>query len=235
MHFLLSTMNVVYVLTTPIFDDGDDATLEQIRKRKLWDSFEAKYMAEDASSEKLLDSDYLKGNNVAGPSVVHMMEHNNSIRYNDNKGKRKHQDTKADHNKKSKVTCWKCEKPVHLKKDCKGGKFGVTVYVCKDRCWLKTYESLNDGSILHMGNESTTLVHRRGCVDLRFSSRKIVSLAVVKLSDPKLKTLGERGIECIFVRYVEHFKALVLRPSQRSLINKSKDIGGSVVPEEVVV
>ncbi|GKB96096.1 hypothetical protein Tco_0982233 [Tanacetum coccineum] len=34
MHFLLSSMSVVYVLTTPIPDDGvDDATVEQIRKR----------------------------------------------------------------------------------------------------------------------------------------------------------------------------------------------------------
>nr|GEY26650.1 zinc finger, CCHC-type [Tanacetum cinerariifolium] len=45
---------------------------------------------------------------------------------------------------------------------------GETVHVCKDRCWFKTYESLNDGSILHMRNESTALVHGRGCVDLRF-------------------------------------------------------------------
>nr|GFA34067.1 zinc finger, CCHC-type [Tanacetum cinerariifolium] len=30
---------------------------------------------------------------------------------------------------------------------------------------------------------------------------------VVRLPDPKLKTLGERGIECIFVGYVEHSKA----------------------------
>ncbi|GKD16184.1 hypothetical protein Tco_1205342 [Tanacetum coccineum] len=53
---------------------------------------------------------------------------------------------------------------------------GATVYVCKDRCLFKTYESLNDGSILHMGNESTVLVHGRGCVDLKFSSGKIVLL-----------------------------------------------------------
>nr|GEW79635.1 zinc finger, CCHC-type [Tanacetum cinerariifolium] len=52
----------------------------------------------------------------------------------------------------------------------------ATIYVCKDRCWFKTYESLNDGSILHIENESTALVHGRGCVDLRFSSGKIVSL-----------------------------------------------------------
>ncbi|GJU86451.1 zinc finger, CCHC-type containing protein [Tanacetum coccineum] len=62
-----------------------------------------------------------KGNNVAGPLVVNMVEHNNSSRYNDNKGKRKHHDTRANPNKKLKVTCWKCGKPGHLKKDCKAG------------------------------------------------------------------------------------------------------------------
>ncbi|GKD09037.1 zinc finger, CCHC-type containing protein, partial [Tanacetum coccineum] len=114
--------------------------------KELWDSLEAKYMAGDASSKKFLeeltlvelgshlrieeslrmqDSDKLKGNNVVGPSVVNMLEHNNSSRYNDNKGKCKHHDnTKVDPNKKSKVTCWKCEKPGHLKKDCKGRKVG---------------------------------------------------------------------------------------------------------------
>ncbi|GKG11671.1 zinc finger, CCHC-type containing protein, partial [Tanacetum coccineum] len=71
------------------------------------------------------DSDKPKGNNVVGPLVVNMVEHNNSSRYNDNKGKRKHHDnTKADLNKKFKVTCWKCGKPGHLKKDCKSGKVG---------------------------------------------------------------------------------------------------------------
>ncbi|GJU82785.1 zinc finger, CCHC-type containing protein [Tanacetum coccineum] len=130
-------------------------------------------------SFRVQDSDKPNGNNVAGPSVINMVEHNNSSRYNDNKDKR------------SEV--WETG---HLKKDCKGGKVdnkangsgtngsvdgstnslkGATVHVCKDRCWFKTYESLNDGSILHMGNESTALLHGCGCVDLKFSSGKIVS------------------------------------------------------------
>ncbi|GKF56578.1 hypothetical protein Tco_0166918, partial [Tanacetum coccineum] len=55
---------VTYVLTTPIpEDDGDDATVEQIRKRDKWDnddydSLEAKYMADDASSKKSLVSNF---------------------------------------------------------------------------------------------------------------------------------------------------------------------------------
>ncbi|GJW32318.1 cullin, conserved site-containing protein [Tanacetum coccineum] len=196
---------------------------------------------------------------------------------------------------------------------------GATIHVCKDKCWFKTYESLSDGSILHMRNESTTLVHGRGCVDLIFISRKIVSLfnvlhamlclfitkdealdkfkvfktevelqqvslikrfrtdkggeymdtlyfqsvgiiyetttpytsqqnsiferknkvlkemvnsmlsysglsqgTVVRLPDPKLKTLGERGIECIFVVYDEHSKAFrfyVIEPNESVSIN----------------
>ncbi|GJW82907.1 zinc finger, CCHC-type containing protein [Tanacetum coccineum] len=284
MHFFLSKMNVVYVLTTHDLEDGENATMEQIRKRnklenddyvcrglilndmfdplfdiyqffksskELWDSLKAKYMVEDASSKKFLvacimdklppswkdfkhtlkhkkdeltlvelgshlhieesfevqDSDKRKSNNVASPLVVNMVEHNNSIRYNDNKGKRKHQDIKADPNKKFKLTYWKCGKPRYLKKDCKGGKVsnkvngsgtigsvngssnslkGATFHVCKDRCWFKTYASLNDGSILHMKNESTTLVYGRGCLDLRFSSGKIVSLFNV-LHVPNIK------------------------------------------------
>ncbi|GKA92339.1 zinc finger, CCHC-type containing protein [Tanacetum coccineum] len=254
-------------------------------------------------------------------------------------------------------TFWKCGKPGHLKKDCKGGKVGnkangsgingsvdgstnslkgqnmfnksfqfyyvtyvseayfmqdddvawwvdsgAIVHVCKDRCWFKTYESLNDGSILHMENESTALVHGRGCVDLsdlydlhatpslgnkkyfvifiddasRFfyvyllhtkdealdkfkvfknkvelqqeSQMKRLrtdrggeymdtsyfqsvglsqgfwgeAMAVVRLPDPKLKNLGERGIECIFVGYAKPSKAFrfyVIEPNESVSIN----------------
>nr|GEW34792.1 zinc finger, CCHC-type [Tanacetum cinerariifolium] len=63
MHFLLSSMRVVYVLTTPILEDGgDDATVEQIKKRAKWDNddyvWKAKYMVEDASSKKFLVSNF---------------------------------------------------------------------------------------------------------------------------------------------------------------------------------
>ncbi|GKC75178.1 hypothetical protein Tco_1125952 [Tanacetum coccineum] len=39
MHFLLSSMSVVYVLTTPMPDDGgENPTVEQVKKRAKWDN-----------------------------------------------------------------------------------------------------------------------------------------------------------------------------------------------------
>ncbi|GJZ30954.1 zinc finger, CCHC-type containing protein [Tanacetum coccineum] len=195
-----------------------------------------------------------------------MVEHNNSTRYNDNKGKHKYQDTKTYPYKKSKVTCWKCGKSEHLKKDCKGGNVGnkangsgingsvdgstnslnsqnmfnksfqvyyvtyvseayfvqdddvawwvnsgATVHVCKDRCWFKTYESLKDGSIIYMGNESTALVHGRSCVDLRFSSEKIVYLFNV-LHVPNIrKNLDSSSVlnNCGYKQVIESNKFLL--------------------------
>ncbi|GKB02970.1 retrotransposon protein, putative, ty1-copia subclass [Tanacetum coccineum] len=60
--------------------------------------------------------------------------------------------------------------------------------------------------------------------------------AVVRLPDLKLKILGERGIECIFVGYAKHSKAFrfssVPRPNLR-IPNGTEDIGGSMFPKEV--
>ncbi|GJW60293.1 zinc finger, CCHC-type containing protein [Tanacetum coccineum] len=56
-----AAMSVVYVLTTPILEDsGDDPTVEQNveSSKELWDSYEAKYMAEDASSKKFLVTNF---------------------------------------------------------------------------------------------------------------------------------------------------------------------------------
>nr|GEV99304.1 hypothetical protein [Tanacetum cinerariifolium] len=205
-HFLLFSISVVYVLTTPILEDGEDATLEQLRRRNKWDNDDCvrrglilkgmsvpyliftkmlnlqknygilwrpniwlrmhqvrsslftqhkmnmdkaiqvsciidklpsswkdfkhtlKHLKEELTlveldnhlrfeeSPRVQDSDKPKGNNVVGPSVVNIVEHNNPSRYNDNKGKRKHHDnTRADPNKKAKPTCWKCGKTGHIK------------------------------------------------------------------------------------------------------------------------
>nr|GEV85233.1 zinc finger, CCHC-type [Tanacetum cinerariifolium] len=61
MHFLLFSMSVVYVLTTPMPEDGgDNRTMDQNveTSKELWDTLEAKYMAKDASSKKFLISNF---------------------------------------------------------------------------------------------------------------------------------------------------------------------------------
>nr|GEX72152.1 zinc finger, CCHC-type [Tanacetum cinerariifolium] len=175
---------------------------------------------------------------------------------------------------------------------------GATTHVCKDRCWFKTYEPVEDGYVLYMGDDHFTPVHGKGSVVLEFSSGKSITLfnvlyvsklrknlisglvlnkcgykqvyesdkyilsksvvfvgfgyynnemfmlnlnkvpddsgsvymssstvgcrAVVRLSDPKRKTLGEKGIDCIFVGYAEHSKAYrfyVIEPNDFVSIN----------------
>ncbi|GJW45219.1 hypothetical protein Tco_0074018 [Tanacetum coccineum] len=93
---------VIYVViwkgTEELFSASKNALLWTLASgthrsaKELWDSLKAKYMADDASSKKFFEIDKLKSNNIVGSSVVNMMEQNNSIRYNDNKSKRKHHD-----------------------------------------------------------------------------------------------------------------------------------------------
>nr|GEX58288.1 hypothetical protein [Tanacetum cinerariifolium] len=107
MHFMLSSMSVVYVLTTPLPKDGsENPTVEQVKRRAKWDNdnyvcrrlilndfkHTLKHLKEELTlielgsnlhieeSLKVQKSHKLKGNNVAGPLVVNMVEHNNNSR-----------------------------------------------------------------------------------------------------------------------------------------------------------
>nr|GEX78789.1 zinc finger, CCHC-type [Tanacetum cinerariifolium] len=63
---------------------------------------------------------------------------------------------------------------------------GATTHVCKDRCWFKTYEPVEDGSVLYMGDDHFAYVHGKGSVSLEFSSGKTITLFNV-LYVPKLR------------------------------------------------
>ncbi|GJY09022.1 hypothetical protein Tco_0377207 [Tanacetum coccineum] len=237
MHFFLSSISLVYVLTTPILEDGENATMEQIRRRnkwenddyvcrglilngmsdplfdihynvdsskELWDSLEAKYMVDDASSKKFLDSDKPKGNNVAGPLLVNMVEHNDSIR--DCKGRKVGNKANGSGTNDSVNGSSNSLKGLSQRS---WGEAMLTAYFLLNRVpnkrnmitlyeiWTKRKPNLN-------------YLRGWGC------------RAVVTLSDPKLKTLGEKGIECIFVGYARHFKAFwfhVIEHNESVLIN----------------
>ncbi|GJW15969.1 zinc finger, CCHC-type containing protein [Tanacetum coccineum] len=303
MHFLLTTLKVVYVLTTPMPELLEDATVEAIRIRakwenddyicrghilngmsdslfdvytnvesakELWDSLESKYMAEDSSSKKFLVSNFnnykmvdsrpvmeqynellrilgqytqhgLKmDESISVSSIIdklppswkdfkHTLKHGKddlslvqlgshlrieeSLRAQDSdKGKGKKRDFKehgsgSGSNKKPKLECWKCGKTGHFKRDCRSGNkknanagvfyvlvdaiawwidSGATTHVCKDRCWFKTYEPVEDGFVLYMGDDHFDHVHGKGSVVLEFSLGKSITLFNV-LYVPKLR------------------------------------------------
>ncbi|GKB29982.1 zinc finger, CCHC-type containing protein [Tanacetum coccineum] len=367
MHFLLTTLKVVYVLTTPMPELMKDDTVKAIRRRakwenddyicrghilngmfdslfdvyqnvesanELWDSLESKYMVEDSSSKKFLESDKGKGKEVVGP-YVNMTEEG---------GKNKHHKQKKVKNGPMRTTVvlvptrnqsWNVGSTARLvtlkgiavvvkrttqmlvvrerglrtnpktKVDAIAWWIdsGATTHVCKDRCWFKTYEQVEDVSVLYMGDDHFAPVHGKGSVALEFSSGKTITLFnvlyVPKLrknlvfgpmlnkcgykqvyesdkyilsksgvfvgfgyynngmfmlnlnkvpddadsvymssstivnsllwharlghdSDPKRKTLGEKGIACIFAGYAEHSKAYrfyVIEPNDSVSIN----------------
>ncbi|KAJ9552573.1 hypothetical protein OSB04_016618 [Centaurea solstitialis] len=71
---------------------------------------------------------------------------------------------------------------------------GATSHVCKDRRWFKSLVLIEDGSVLHMGNESTAPILGRGLVRLEFSSSKIIELLNVLYLSKILKNLVSGGI-----------------------------------------
>nr|GEV18612.1 zinc finger, CCHC-type [Tanacetum cinerariifolium] len=246
MHFLLTTLKVVYVLTTPMPELLEDATVEAIRIRaknvesakELWDSLESNYMAEDSSSKKFLYNELLR---ILGQYTQHGLKKHESISvssiidkltpsWKDFKHTLKHgkdglslvqlgshlrieeslrvQDSNKGKGKE------KCGKTGHFKRDCRSGKknnanagglerglrtnpktkvdaiawwidSSATTHVCIDRCWFKTYEPVEDGSVLYMGNDHFAHVHGKGSVALEFSSGKTITLFNV-LYVPKL-------------------------------------------------
>nr|GFA08342.1 zinc finger, CCHC-type [Tanacetum cinerariifolium] len=93
-------------------------------------------------------------------------------------------------------------------------------YVCKDRCWFKTYEPVEDESVLYMGDDHFAPVHGKGSVALEFSFGKTITLFnvlyVPKLrnnlvSGPMLNKYGYKEVyesdkyilskSCVFVRF----------------------------------
>ncbi|GJW11627.1 zinc finger, CCHC-type containing protein [Tanacetum coccineum] len=100
------------------------------------------------------------------------------------------------------VNYWKCRMQIAWWIDS-----GATTHVCKDRCWFKTYEPVEDGYVLYMGDDHFVPVHGKGSVEHVHYKRTSIAgnvysclhtaidenpVAVVRLPDPKRKTLGEK-------------------------------------------
>nr|GEY14882.1 zinc finger, CCHC-type [Tanacetum cinerariifolium] len=179
MHFLLTTLKVVYVLTTPITILVKDATVKTIRIRKKWKNDD--YICRRHILNGMLDSLFDEYTNVESAKEL-----------------------------------WDSHESKYMAEDSSSNKFFV-----------------EDGFVLYMGDDHFAPVHGKGSIMLEFSSGKSITLfnvlAVVRLPDQKKKTLGEKGIDCIFFGYAEHSKAYrfyVIEPNDSVSINsiiKSSD------------
>nr|GEY99253.1 zinc finger, CCHC-type [Tanacetum cinerariifolium] len=112
MHFLLTTLKVVYVLTTPSPVWSENETLETTRTRIKWEN-----------DDCICRGHILNGKNQIRSSSVNMVERDGAKNSNNNKNKKKFKsgDDKFA-NKKGTITCWKCKKTDHMKKDCRSRK-----------------------------------------------------------------------------------------------------------------
>ncbi|GJZ02464.1 zinc finger, CCHC-type containing protein [Tanacetum coccineum] len=360
MHFLLTALKVVYVLTTPMPEWLEDATVEAIRVREkwenndyicrghilngmsdslfdvytnvesakeLWDSLESKpvmeqynellrilrqytqhglKMAESISVSSIIDKlppswKDLKHTLKHGKDDLSLVQLGSHLRIEESlraqesdKGKVVLVPTRNQSWNVRSVARLVTSKEIAVVVDAIAWWIdsGAITHVCKDCCWFKKYEPVEDGSVLYMGDDHFAPVHGRGNVVLEFSSGKSITLfnvlyvpklcknlisgpvlnkcgykqvyesdkyilsksgiihettasytlqqnsmaerknralkemvnsmlsysglsegfqgeamAVVRLPNPKRKTLGEKGIDCIFVGYAEHSKA----------------------------
>ncbi|GJU07556.1 zinc finger, CCHC-type containing protein, partial [Tanacetum coccineum] len=126
---------------------------------------------------------------------VNMTEEGKNKNNKQNKGKKRgfnENNDSSGSNKKQKLECWKCGKTGHFKKDCRSGNkknanaggsgkgwwidSGATTHVCKDRSWFKSYELVEDGFVLYMGDDHFAYVHGKGSVVREFSSGKSITL-----------------------------------------------------------
>nr|GEX81859.1 zinc finger, CCHC-type [Tanacetum cinerariifolium] len=179
-------------------------------------------------SLRVQDNGKPKSNNVDGPSVVNMVEHNHSFRYNDNKGKRKHHDnTRADPNKKSKVTCWKCRIHGHLKRDCKGVNVGNKAngsslkgqWMDDDVAWwVDSGATVHDDALDKFKVFKTEVELQQGSLIKRFRTDREVSINSI--------------IESMNAIFDENRFSSALRPGLR-ISNGTEDTGGTVVLEKV--
>ncbi|GJT17429.1 zinc finger, CCHC-type containing protein [Tanacetum coccineum] len=234
MHFLLSSMSVVYMLTIPMPNDGgDNPTVEQNveSSKELWDSLEAKYMAEDASSKKFLVS------NFTNTKMTDSEQYNELLgilgRFTQPKMNMDEAIKDSDKPKGNNVA----GPQLNIVNDNIGSTFMSTSKLNDSILWharlghihfKRMQDMLKDGLILAFD------------MDTEKTESRVLGL-VVRLPDPKLKALDERGIECIFdgdAIFDENRFSSVPLPSQRSLVNGTKDIGCSMVhgkvTEEVV-
>ncbi|GJZ76895.1 zinc finger, CCHC-type containing protein [Tanacetum coccineum] len=272
MYFLLSSMTVVYMLTTPILEDGgDNPTVEQVRKRAKWDNDDyvcrglilkdfkhtLKHKKEELTlvelSSHLRIEESLRLNIVNDNITLAFMSTSNlddSILWHARLG-HVHFKRMQDMSKDGLILafdmdtekCKTCMMNKITKKPFQNVKRKTKVLelIHNDLCDLHATLSLGNKKyfVTFIDDVSRVPNKKNRITPYELWTKKKPNMnylrvwgckAVVRLPDQKMKTLGERGIECIFVGYAEHSKAFrfyIIEPNDLVLINsiiESKDV-----------
>nr|GEZ19402.1 zinc finger, CCHC-type [Tanacetum cinerariifolium] len=193
----------------------------------------------------------------------------NSKNNKNNKNKRKFNgggDKSA--NKKSTLVCWKCNKPGHMKRDCRSRKSNDgagskgsndpekqqdnVLYVPRIRKNLVSEIVLNKCGYKQVLESDKYILSRRGSfVGFGYVCNGMIRLnlnyplynasagmgcrAVVRLTEPKMKNLGEKGIDCIFIGYAKHSKCYrfyVIEPNDYVSVNSIIESRDAIFDEE---
>ncbi|GFZ01083.1 hypothetical protein Acr_14g0007180 [Actinidia rufa] len=197
MHFILTTLKVVYVLTTQSPEEKDDETLVQAQDMIKWenDDYICRGHILNALSDALFD---VYQNSEMAKELWDALHAKYLI---------------DDATSKKFLNCGK---PGHIKRDCRalkrqkiGGKPGASEannskfvaviseinvlkddgdwwinsgamrHVGNDKKFFTDYDSVEDGTFLYMENSSTAPMKRKGKVDLEFTSGKTLMLTDV--------------------------------------------------------
>nr|GEV86062.1 zinc finger, CCHC-type [Tanacetum cinerariifolium] len=146
-------------------------------------------------SLRVQDSNKGKGKEVGGPSVNMTEDGGKNKHHKQNKGKKRSNENNSGSrsNKKPKMNVGSVVRLVTSKGIAEVVDAfawwidsSATTHVCKDFCWFKTYEPVEYGSVLYMGDDHFAHVHGKGSVALEFSFGKTITLFNV-LYVPKLR------------------------------------------------
>ncbi|GKA06365.1 retrotransposon protein, putative, ty3-gypsy subclass, partial [Tanacetum coccineum] len=234
MHFLLTTLKVVYVLTTPMPELLEDATVEAIRIRAKWENNDYNLQGTHIECGN-------KKNANAGGSGKGSKDHSQD---QDRCWFETYEPVKDGsvlymgddhftpvHGKGSVVLKFSSRKSITL--------FNV-LYVPKLRFGYYNNGIIHETTAPYTSQQNGVAERKNKALKEMVNSMLSYSglsegfrgeaIAVVRLLDPKRKTLAEKGIDCIFVRYAEHSKAYrfyVIIPNDFVSINsiiESKDV-----------
>ncbi|GKA76371.1 retrovirus-related pol polyprotein from transposon TNT 1-94 [Tanacetum coccineum] len=170
MHFLSTTLKVVYVSSTPMPELlEDDDTLETVRRRSKWENDDyicrgrilmtmllvrSSFHFRIKESLRVQESDKGKGKKVVRPSINMMEEGGKNKNNKQNKGKKR--DFKDNgglgSKKKPKLACWKCNKTGHFKKDCRSGNKKDNASASDSRKGSKDHSQDQGHKLVHAWN-----------------------------------------------------------------------------------